>query len=132
MNKAILEGIVGTDPEMKTNAKGKASCHFRLSTREYIGKDDKGKAKYKTTWHNVVVLGSRAESAGKLIQKKSRILLEGQIDNFEIDQPGGKKFYGSRVTTFGWDFTGSPKVEDSHAPTGAGDSDAAHSDDIPV
>ena len=94
LNKVMLIGNLGRDPELKATPSGQALARFSVATTE-TWKDPEnptGERKSKTEWHNIVVWGKQAEIAEKYLRKGRQVLIEGRIQYREYtDQAGVKK-----------------------------------------
>ncbi len=91
MNKVILIGNLGRDPELKMTAQGTPVARFSLATTE-TWKNAQGDKQSKTEWHNVVVWGKQAETAERYLRKGKQVMIEGKIQYREYtDQAGVKK-----------------------------------------
>jgi len=91
LNKVILIGNLGRDPELKMTPGGQALARFSLATTE-TWKNPQGEKQSKTEWHNIVVWGKQAEIAEKFLRKGKQLLVEGRIQYREYtDQAGVKK-----------------------------------------
>lgn len=91
VNKVILVGNLGKDPELKYLEGNIARANFSIATSEYH-KDKNGNKVEQTEWHNIVVWRSMAESAEKLLKKGTQIYLEGKLQTRQwIDKDGNKK-----------------------------------------
>ncbi|MDP2876011.1 MAG: single-stranded DNA-binding protein [Holophaga sp.] len=91
LNKVILIGNLGRDPELKMTPGGQALARFSLATTE-TWKTPQGEKKEKTEWHRIVVWGKQAEIAEKYLRKGKQIMIEGRIQYGEFtDQAGVKK-----------------------------------------
>ncbi|MBK8793706.1 MAG: single-stranded DNA-binding protein [Holophaga sp.] len=91
LNKVILIGNLGRDPELKMTPNGQALARFSLATTE-TWKTPQGEKKEKTEWHRIVVWGKQAEIAEKYLRKGKQIMIEGRIQYGEYtDQAGVKK-----------------------------------------
>ncbi len=91
MNKVILIGNIGKDPELKMTPGGQALARFSLATTE-AWKTPDGEKKEKTEWHRIVVWGKQAEIAEKYLRKGEQVMVEGRIQYGEYtDQAGVKK-----------------------------------------
>lgn len=91
MNKVILIGNLGRDPELKMTAQGTPVARFSLATTE-TWKNAQGDKQSKTEWHNVVIWGKQAETAEKYLRKGKQVMIEGKIQYREYtDQAGVKK-----------------------------------------
>jgi len=96
INKAILIGNVGKDPEVKVFGEGKVKASFPLAThRRY--KDNNEEWQTKTEWHNIVLWNGTAKLAEKCIQKGQEIYVEGPIQTRSFDDDSGKKRYITEI-----------------------------------
>jgi len=78
VNKVILVGNLGRDPEMRSLPSGQPVANFSVATsRRY--KDREGNRKDETEWHNVVCFGKQAEIAGQYLVKGKMVFIEGRI-----------------------------------------------------
>ncbi len=106
VNKAILIGRLGKDPELKYTPGGKAVASFSLATNErWTGQD--GEKKEKTTWHNIVVWGKQAEIMKEYLVKGKQVYIEGRIENRSYDDKEGVKKYISEIVVQSFQFIGS-------------------------
>jgi single-strand DNA-binding protein len=96
LNRVILLGNLGADPELRMTGSGQAVLKMRLATSEtYL---DKNRVRQeRTEWHNVVVWGKRAEALGKFLTKGSRLLVEGSLRTSSYDDRDGNKRYKTEV-----------------------------------
>ncbi len=78
VNRVILVGRLGKDPETRYTGGGQAVCHFSLATDETY-KDRSGERQKRTEWHRITVWGKQAEIAQQYLKKGSQIYLEGSI-----------------------------------------------------
>ena len=91
MNKVILMGHLGKDPDMKYTPDGKAVTSFSLATTKKINKEP------KTEWHNITAWGKLAEICAQFLQRGSKILCEGEI-NYQNWEKDGQKHYKTVIT----------------------------------
>lgn len=96
VNKAILIGNLGADPEMRTTGSGTAVANLRLATTERR-KDREGNWTDHTEWHNVVVFGRTAENVGKFCKKGKQIFVEGRIQTRKWQDRDGNNRYSTEV-----------------------------------
>ncbi|MEJ2520250.1 MAG: single-stranded DNA-binding protein [Desulfuromonadales bacterium] len=96
VNKAILVGNLGKDPERRYTPSGTAVCTFSLATTERF-KNKQGEQQERTEWHNIVAWGPLAEICGKYLNKGKQIYCEGRIQNRSYDDRDGNKRYISEV-----------------------------------
>ena len=96
LNRVMLLGNLGADPELRMTSGGQAVLKLRLATAEtYL---DRNKARQeRTEWHSVVVWGKRAEALGKILSKGSRLFVEGALRTSSYDDRDGNKRYKTEV-----------------------------------
>jgi len=91
LNKVILIGNLGSDPEMRYTASGTAVAKFSLATsRKFTGKD--GQKQEKTEWHRIVAWGKLAEICGQYLAKGKQVYIEGRIRNESWEKDGVKQY----------------------------------------
>jgi single-strand DNA-binding protein len=96
VNKVILIGNLGQDPELRYTGSGTAVCNMRLATNEsYTNKD--GERVDKTEWHNVVTWGRLAEICGEHLSKGSQVYFEGQLQTRSWEDRDGNTRYTTEV-----------------------------------
>ena len=94
LNKVILIGNLGRDPEVKYLPSGQAVANFSIATNEtWQGKD--GKPAEKTEWHRIVVFGKSAENCGEYLSKGKSVCVEGRLQTREWEDKNKQK----RTTT---------------------------------
>ncbi len=96
LNRVLLLGNIGQDPELKMTSGGQAVLKLRLATSETYFDRNKVKQE-RTEWHSVVVWGKRAEALGKFLTKGSRIFVEGKIRTSSYDDKAGQKRYRTEI-----------------------------------
>ncbi|HEV8245376.1 MAG TPA: single-stranded DNA-binding protein [Polyangiaceae bacterium] len=96
LNRVMLLGNLGADPELRMTPSGQAVLKLRLATSEsYL---DRNKVRQeKTEWHNVVIWGKRAEGLAKILSKGSRLFIEGGLRTSSYDDRDGNKRYRTEV-----------------------------------
>ena len=107
MNKVILLGRLGQDPELKHTPSGAAVCNFSIATTETY-KDKSGQKQEKTEWHKIVVWGKVAELCNQYLSKGKQALVEGKIQTRSWDDKDGNKRYTTEVNATSVQFL-SPK-----------------------
>jgi len=90
VNKVILVGHVGRDPEVRFTGGGQAVANFSLATSE-AWKDKSGERKERTEWHRVVIWGKLAEIVKNFAQKGTQVYVEGRIQTREWEKGGDKR-----------------------------------------
>lgn len=98
VNKVILVGTLGRDPEMKYAANGNAIANLSVATSEQWNDKATGERQEKTEWHRVVMFGRLAEVAGQYLTKGSQVYLEGKLQTRKWqDQNSGQDRYSTEV-----------------------------------
>jgi single-strand DNA-binding protein len=96
VNKVILLGNLGKDPEIRHLENGRAVTNFTLATSE-VYKNREGQRVTNTEWHNVVLWTPLAEVAEKYLKKGSQVYIEGKITTRSYDDKDGNKRYVTEV-----------------------------------
>jgi len=93
VNKVILVGNLGRDPEVRTTPSGQSVCNFSLATTERYT-DRAGQQQEQTEWHNVVVWGKQADLCGQYLKKGRQVYVEGRITtrDYEARDGSGKRY----------------------------------------
>ena len=92
INKVILVGNLGQDPEVKYTAGGAAVTTLSLATSESWKDKDTGSDQEKTEWHRVVLWRRPAEIAGEYLKKGSKVYIEGQLQTRKWEQDGQTRY----------------------------------------
>jgi single-strand DNA-binding protein len=96
VNKVILLGNLGKDPEIRTLESGAKLARVSLATNEYY-KNKNGEMVERTEWHNVILWHRRAELAEKFLKRGSPLYVEGRIQTRSWDDKDGNKRYTTEV-----------------------------------
>lgn len=96
VNKVLLLGNLGADPEVKFTGGGKAVCNFRIATTE-SWTDKEGKKQEKTEWHRIVVWGKLAEVCGQHLKKGRQCYVEGRLQTREWTDKENRKQYTTEI-----------------------------------
>jgi single-strand DNA-binding protein len=96
VNKVILVGNLGANPEMKFTQGGQAIANLRLATTERWT-DRQGQKQEATEWHRVVLFGKTAEIAGQYLQKGRQVYIEGRIRTRQWQDQSGQKRYTTEI-----------------------------------
>lgn len=96
VNKVILIGNLGQDPELRYTSAGVAVATFTLATNE-SWKDQDGNSQERTQWHNLVAWRKLAEICGEYLKKGSRIYAEGRLQYRNYDDKNGVKRYVTEI-----------------------------------
>jgi single-strand DNA-binding protein len=97
VNKAILVGNLGKDPEMRYTPNGVAVCSFPMATSETYKDRNSGERVTQTEWHNIVIWRGMAETAEKYLKKGSQVFIEGKIKTRSWEDQQGQKRYTTEV-----------------------------------
>ncbi|MFZ5586636.1 MAG: single-stranded DNA-binding protein [Thermodesulfobacteriota bacterium] len=120
VNKVILVGNLGADPEMKYTAGGTPICTFRLATSESF-KDRDGNQQERTEWHRVVAWSKLAELCGQYLSKGRQVYVEGSLRTRSWDDQDGNKRYTTEVVARDVQFLGSGAGGGSGSGGGSGE-----------
>jgi single-strand DNA-binding protein len=97
LNRAMLIGNLGAEPELRYTQNNRAVLKFRIATTEsYM--TDAGERKEVTHWHNIVLWGKRAEALSKILTKGTQVYIEGRIENRSYDDKDGVKRNITEIT----------------------------------
>jgi len=97
VNRAILVGNLGRDPEVSYTQSGTARCRFPIATTESYT-NNAGERQDRTEWHNIIVWGKLAETVGKFLSKGRQVYVEGRIQTRSWDdQQTGQKRYMTEI-----------------------------------
>jgi single-strand DNA-binding protein len=119
LNKVMLIGNLGKDPELRFTPSGRAVARFSLATSE-SWTDQQGQKQDRTEWHNVVVWGKQAESCGQYLSKGRQVFIEGSIRSRQYDDKEGQKRYITEVIAQRVQFLGGGRGEGGGRGTSAG------------
>jgi single-strand DNA-binding protein len=92
VNKAILIGNLGGDPELRFTPTGLAVCNFTIATTEKWRDKQTNEMKESTNWHRIVLWGKQAETAKQYLTKGSPVYIEGRIQTRSWEDNGVKKY----------------------------------------
>jgi len=132
VNKAILIGNLGRDPELRYTKGGQAVANFTMATSEsYTTKD--GRREDRTEWHRIVVWGRVAENCAQYLSKGRTVYIEGRIQTREWENKEGQKQRTTEIVAQNVQFLGGPRREGggSHAPEASGGGDPGSSGGAP-
>lgn len=91
VNKVILIGNLGADPELRYTASGTAVAKFRIATNE-VYNDRQGNRQERTEWHRITAWGKLAEICGQYLSKGRQVYIEGRIRSDTWEQDGVKRY----------------------------------------
>src|SRR5690625_799546 len=116
LNKAMLIGNVGADPDVRTTASGARVASFSLATgRRWT--DERGEVRERTDWHRIVAWDRLAETVGRYVKKGDRLYLEGRLEYRSWDDSAGRRRYATEVIVQELILLGDPAGSaDEHVP----------------
>lgn len=135
VNKVILIGNLGRDPEVRYMPSGDAMCNLNMATTD-TWRDKAGEKQEKTEWHRVVMFGKQAEVAGEYLKKGSPVYIEGRLQTRKWTDKEGQDRYtteivADRMQMLGSRSGGSERMssppDSDDAPSPGGDRKAAGS-----
>ena len=97
INKVILVGHLGRDPEMRYTQSEVAVCSFSLATSETYRDRNSGEKVTQTEWHNIILWRGVAETAGKYLRKGSQVYIEGKLRTRKWEDQNGATRYTTEV-----------------------------------
>ena len=140
INKVILIGRLGRDPEIRYTPDGRAIANFSIATSEEWRDKDSGEKKERTEWHRIVVFGKMGEICGQYLSKGRQVYLEGRLQTRSWEKDGVTR-YTTEIVANDVQFLGSRSDQESSRPAagrggGGGDYPGpaypdAQDDDIP-
>lgn len=96
VNKVILIGNLGKDPEVRHTAGGRAVARFPIATSE-VWNDAEGNRQERTEWHSIVVWGKQGETCAQYLAKGRQVFVEGSIRSRSYDDKNGTKRYVTEI-----------------------------------
>ncbi|MFO1399565.1 MAG: single-stranded DNA-binding protein [Burkholderiales bacterium] len=96
VNKVILLGNLGRDPETRYTTGGDAVCNLNIATTD-VWKDKSGEKQEKTEWHRVVLFGRQAEIAGEYLKKGRSVYIEGRLQTRKYTDKDGVEKYSTEI-----------------------------------
>ena len=137
VNKVILVGNLGRDPELRYTQGGSAVTNFTLATNEKW-RDKEGNNQERTEWHRIVVWGRSAENCAQYLQKGSSVFVDGRLQTREWEDKDGNKRSTTEINAMSVQFLSSrgggrpPESGGPGAGSGRGDdNNGPAGDDIP-
>lgn len=119
VNKVILIGNLGKDPEVRHLDNGRAVANFSLATSE-VYNNKNGERVTNTEWHNIVMWTPLAELAEKYLKKGSQIYLEGKLQTRSYDDKDGNRKYITEVVASTMNFLGSRSDSNENSGSNSG------------
>jgi single-strand DNA-binding protein len=110
LNKVMLIGRLGRDPEIRYSQQGTAVVNFPLATGEQWTDKNTGERQEKTEWHRIVVFGKQAEVCEKYLSKGREVFIEGRLQTRTYEKEG-QTHYNTEIVVSNFQFIG-PKSDD--------------------
>ena len=129
VNKVILVGNLGRDPEVRYTQSGTAVANFTLATNE-VWNDKAGAKQERTEWHRIVVWGKQAEIAREYLSKGKQVYIEGSIQTRQWDDKEGNKRSTTEIKANRVIFLGRPGGGEGRVGSAGGGGEVV-SDDAP-
>ena len=118
INKVILVGNLGRDPEIRYTADGRPIANFSIATSETWTDKTSGERREKTEWHRIVVFGKLAEICGQYLSKGRQVYIEGKLQTRKWQGQDGQDKYTTEVVIDG--FSGTMQMLGSREGGGGG------------
>lgn len=122
VNKVIIIGNLGKDPELRHTPQGQAVANFPIATSENWT-DKNGQKQERTEWHRIVVWGKPAELAAKYLSKGRKAYIEGRLQTRAWDDKDGQKRYTTEIVATSVQFLDSAGARAEGGGGGGADSD---------
>ena len=106
VNKVIILGRLGQNPELRYTASGTAVCRFSVATSDFYD-DKQGERQEQTEWHRITVWGKQGENCNKFLEKGKQVYLEGRLRTSSWTDKSGQKRYSTEVVARSVKFIGS-------------------------
>lgn len=119
LNKVMLIGNLGRDPEIRYSPQGLAVVNFTLATNEQWTDKNTGERQERTEWHRIVVFGKQAETCEKYLSKGKQIYLEGRLQTRSWEKEGQTQ-YTTEIVVSNFVFLGSRDGGGQSGPGGSG------------
>jgi single stranded DNA-binding protein len=103
VNKVILVGTLGVDPDVKYSSNGNAIANLSIATSEEWKDHQTGQKQQKTEWYRVAIFGKLAETAQQYLRKGSQVYLEGKLQTRKWQDQNGQDRYTTEIVLSGFD-----------------------------
>jgi single-strand DNA-binding protein len=130
VNRVILIGNLGRDPELRYTPSGQPVAKFPIATSEKW-KDKDGQLQQRTDWHNIVAWGRQAEVCKEYLKKGSPIYIEGRIQSRSYDDKDGNRKYITEIVVNRIQMLGKKGEESPEVETPEPETEETEGDDIP-
>ena len=132
INKAIIIGNLGRDPEIRYFPDGTAVANFTIATTESWTDKQSGEKKERTEWHRIVAFRRLAEICGEYLHKGKQVYIEGKLQTREWEDKDGNRRWTTEIVTERMQMLGSRSERSAAPPPDGGDPfDKMPPDDVP-
>ena len=130
INKAILVGRLGSDPEVRYTPSGVAVANFNIATSEEWKDKDSGEKKERTEWHRIVAWSKLGEICGEYLSKGRQVYIEGRIQTRSWEDRDGNKRYTTEIVANDVQFLGGRDA--GSGPRAGGGASASNFEGSPI
>ena len=123
INKVILIGRLGSDPEVRYTPSGVAVANFNIATSEEWKDKDSGEKKERTEWHRIVAWRRLGEICGEYLSKGKQVYVEGRLQTRDWEDRDGNKRYTTEIVATDVQFLGTRDSSESARPRSTSPSD---------
>jgi len=131
LNKVILIGNLGRDPEVRYTPGGLAVANFSMATSE-TWTNKEGEKETRTEWHRIVAWGKLGEICGEYLSKGKQVYIEGRIQTREWEDKEGNKRYTTEIIALQMLMLGSRESADEHRPSPSSDMETPNLPEPPI
>ena len=128
INKVILIGHLGADPETRAMPSGSSVANLRIATTESWRDKQSGEQQERTEWHRVALFGRLAEIAGEYLRKGSQVYIEGSLRTRKWQDKQGNERYTTEIVANDMQMLGGRGGSGAGAPSGGGPRESAPDD----
>ena len=122
VNKVMIIGRLGQDPELRQTGSGQAVCTLNVATSENWT-DKEGQRQERTEWHRIVIWGKQAENSAKYLAKGRQVFVEGKLQTRSWETPQGEKRYTTEIVANNIQFLSSGASTGQSQSSGGADKD---------
>mgnify|MGYP001818617383 FL=1 len=123
INKVILIGRLGSDPEVRYTPSGVAVANFNIATSEEWKDKDSGEKKERTEWHRIVAWRRLGEICGEYLSKGKQVYIEGRLQTRDWEDKDGNKRYTTEIVANDVQFLGARDSSESARPRSTSSAD---------
>jgi len=122
LNKVMLIGSLGADPELRQTSSGQSVCEMRIATNESWFDKAANERKDRTEWHRLIIWGKVGENCAKYLSKGKRVYVEGRIQTREWEDKDGNKRWTTEIVANNVQFLSSKGEGGAQRSSGGGTS----------